>query len=164
MKLYIRQKLFSVVDRFTIKNEHLEDIYFGHGKFFTFAKQLTITDNDNQEVLFLKERLWHFFPHIDVHMKNQTSFLVKKMFAFFTQKYEITPLNWEVEGNFWAHQYRIFNENGTIATIEKAWLSLSDYYEVDIVDSKDTLAILGIVLAIDIAMSKAAAANSSSSH
>ncbi len=37
MKLYIRQKVFSWVDQFTVKDELEEDKYFVNGEFFSWG-------------------------------------------------------------------------------------------------------------------------------
>ena len=38
MKLYMKQKVFSLKDRFTIKNEAGEDVYTVEGKFISLGK------------------------------------------------------------------------------------------------------------------------------
>lgn len=46
MKLYINQKVFSWGDKFAVKNEYGEDIYFVKGEVFSLAKSfmyMTIT-------------------------------------------------------------------------------------------------------------------------
>ena len=44
MKLYIKQKVFSWVDRFTVFDETGADKYHGEGEFFSWGKKLYVTD------------------------------------------------------------------------------------------------------------------------
>lgn len=153
MKLYIRQKVLSFKDRFTVKDVHNQELYQIEGKYFTFAKQLSVKDSNFQEIIFLKQQIWHLFPHIDVTINQEFAFQVVMRWAWFKQKYDIVGMNWTVEGNFWAHKYTIYDHDSqVVASISKALLSWSDYYELDVLNDEHVDASLAIVLAIDIAM------------
>lgn len=153
MKLYIKQKLFTLKDRFNVLDEHQQDVYSVEGKLFTLARELSVKDSSMHEVIFLKQRLWHMFPHIDVTIHQKFAFQVVMKWAWFKQKYDIVGINWTVEGNFMAHQYTIYdNDSQVVATISKAWLSWSDYYELNVFNNDYVQQSLAIVLAIDIAM------------
>ena len=43
MKLYIKQKVFSWVDRFTVFDETGADKYYVEGEFFSWGKKLHVT-------------------------------------------------------------------------------------------------------------------------
>ncbi len=55
MKLYIKQKNFSWVDRFTIKDENGQDKYYVEGEMFSFGKKLHIFDMGNVERAFIQQ-------------------------------------------------------------------------------------------------------------
>lgn len=152
MKLYIKQKALSLKDRFTVKDEYNQELYQIEGKYFTFAKQLSVKDSSFQEVIYLKQQLWHLFPHIDVSINHESAFQVIMRWAWFKQKYDIVGLSWTVEGDFWAHKYSIYDHDyQVVATISKALLSWTDYYELDVLKDEHVHESLAIVLAIDIA-------------
>ena len=44
MKLCIRQKVFSWVDRFTVFDENGADKYYVEGELFSWGKKLRVTD------------------------------------------------------------------------------------------------------------------------
>jgi uncharacterized protein YxjI len=88
---------------------------------------------------------------------------IVREFTFLKPKYSILGLNWEVIGNFWAHDYEILNQGHVVVTIKKEWLTWGDTYVLDILDQRDELNALAVVLAIDAVMSQQrASANSSS--
>jgi uncharacterized protein YxjI len=148
MKLYIKQKLFSFKDRFTIKNENQEDVLQVEGKLFSFGKQLSIQTMDMQEVAFVKQKVFNFLPTFEISLGEELHVL-KKQFSFFKPVYALPTLGITIQGNFVAHQYTITQENNVIANISKAFFSFADSYEVDIFDDTDMRIVIAIVVAID---------------
>ena len=87
---------------------------------------------------------------------------IVKRFTFFFEKYEIEGLDWTIEGDFWAHEYSLYDGDRNIMNIHKEWFTWGDSYELDILDPDYELISLGIVLAIDTAMAAANTASSAS--
>ena len=54
MKLYIKEKVFSWGDKFTVKDAYGEDKYIVEGELFTFGKKLHVYDRSGREVAFIK--------------------------------------------------------------------------------------------------------------
>lgn len=152
MKLYVKQKFFSLIDRFSIVDENFDDVFVVEGEWFTLSKKLTIFNTYFEPVAHLRQQLFRIMPHISVSLVNQQEFTVVKRFTLLRQRYIIDNDTWHVEGDVLAHDYRVLDGDVIVATITKAWFRLSDYYEVNVVDSKDNLKVLSIILAIDIAM------------
>ena len=57
MKLYIKEKVFSWGDKFTVKDAYGEDKYIVEGEVFTFGKKLHVYDRSGREVAFIKQVL-----------------------------------------------------------------------------------------------------------
>ncbi|MBS3986328.1 MAG: LURP-one-related family protein [Erysipelothrix sp.] len=148
MKLYIKQKLFSFKDRFTIKDEHQNDVLQVEGKLFSFGKQLSVSTMDMQEVAFVKQKVFNFLPTFEISLQDQVHTL-KKQFSFFKPVYQIPSLGLRIEGNFTAHHYSIYKEGDVLANISKAFFSFADSYEVDILNDQDRDMVIAVVLAID---------------
>ena len=92
MKLYIRQKVFSWVDRFTIKDESGNDKYFVEGEFFSWGKKLHVSDPDGNEVAFIQQKVFSLLPKFFVFVNgNQIAEIVKE-FTFLRPKYSIEGL------------------------------------------------------------------------
>lgn len=163
MKLYIKQKVFSFNDKFTVKDDTGTDRYFVEGEIFTLGKKLHVYDANQTERIFLQQKLWSFLPRFFVFVDGLQVAEIVREFTFLKPKYSILGLNWEVIGNFWAHDYEILNQGHVVVTIKKEWLTWGDTYVLDILDQRDELNALAVVLAIDAVMSQQrASANSSS--
>lgn len=164
MKLFIKQKVFSWKDRFTVKDESGSDRYFVEGEIFSFGKKLHVYDVHQTERIFLQQKVWSFLPRFFVFVDGLQVAEIVKEFTFMKPRYSVLGLNWEVNGNFWAHDYEILNQGHVVVTIKKEWLTWGDTYVLDIADARDEINALAVVLAIDAVMSQQNQAASASSN
>lgn len=149
MKLYIQQKVFSWTDRFTVRDEAGQDKYYVEGELFSFGKTLHICDTSGAGRAFIQQKVFSLLPRYFVFVGDRQVAEIVKELTFFRQSYSIEGLGWEVNGDFWAHDYAIVNNDRVIVTIHKEWMTWGDCYEVGIADESDELIALAVVLAID---------------
>ena len=164
MKLYIKEKVFSWGDKFTVKDAYGEDKYIVEGEVFTFGKKLHVYDRSGREVAFIKQEVWSFLPRYYVFCGDRQIAEIKKEFTFLFPKYTIEGLGWEIDGSFMAHDYQITKQGRKIVTISKEWMTWGDSYELDIADPADELVALAVVIAIDCVTETASAVASSASN
>ncbi len=157
MKLYMKQKVFSLKDRFTIVNEYGEVCYTAEGEFWTFLKRLHIYDHEGNEAACLQQ-VFSFMPKYEVIVNNHMIAVVKKKFSFPRSEYEIEGLDWHVDGGWHEHEYEITNDSRVIVSVHKEWMSWGDSYEIDVKDPLDEVNALAVVLAIDAVLAAQAAA------
>ncbi len=157
MKLYMKQKVFSLKDRFTIINEYGEVCYTAEGEFWTFLKRLHIYDHEGNEAACLQQ-VFSFMPKYEVIVNNHMIAVVKKKFSFPRSEYEIEGLDWHVDGGWHEHEYEITNDSRVIVSVHKEWMSWGDSYEIDVKDPLDEVNALAVVLAIDAVLAAQAAA------
>ena len=149
MKLYIREKVFSLGDRFTVKDELGRDKYVVQGQVFSWGKKLHVYDMAGREVAFIKQEVWSLLPRFYVFCDGRQVAEIKKEFTFFFPKYAIEGLGWEINGSFMAHDYEITQSDRTIVRIRKEWMTWGDSYELDIANPADEIVALAVVLTID---------------
>ena len=164
MKLYIKQKVFSFNDKFTVKDETGEDRYFVEGEIFTIGKKLHVYDVNHEERIYFQQKVWSFLPRFFVYVDGQQVAEIVKEFSFFKPRYSVVGLDWEVNGNMWAHDYEILSQGRVVVSIKKEWLTWGDTYVLDIIDHRDELNALAVVLAIDAVMSQQNAAATNAAH
>ena len=149
MKLYIKQKVFSWGDKFTVKDEYGYDKYIVEGEIFTWGRKLHVYDMVGNEVAFIKQEVWSFLPRYYVFCGNQQVAEIVKEFTFFFPKYTVEGLGWDIEGSFMAHDYEITKNGQSIVSISKEWMTWGDSYELDIRNPEDEIVALAVVLTID---------------
>lgn len=163
MKLYIKQKVFSWKDKFTVYDEQGRDRYYVEGEFFSWGKKLHVYDTAGNEVAFIQQKVMSFLPRFFVYVNGVEIAEIVKEFTFFKPKYSIEGLGWEINGNFFAHDYEITKNGRPIVSIMKEWMTWGDCYELDIANPQDEIVALSVVLTIDCVMASQSAAAASSS-
>jgi uncharacterized protein YxjI len=149
MKLMVKQKVFSLADRFTIYDESGNDKYYAEGELFSWGKKLHITDLGENEVAFVQQKVFSLLPKFYVFQGETQIAEIAKDFTFFIPHYTINGLDWEVEGSFMEHNYSISKDGQTIVTISKEWFTWGDCYVLDIDNCQNEIVALAVVLAID---------------
>ena len=149
MKLYIKEKVFSWGDKFTVKDEFGNDKYIVEGEIFSWGKKLHVYDRSGSEVAFIKQEIWSFLPRFYVFCEDRQVAEIKKEFTFLFPRYTIDGLGWEIGGSFMAHDYQISKNGHNIVTISKEWMTWGDSYELNISDPADEIVALAVVLTID---------------
>lgn len=162
MKLYIKEKVFTWGDQFTVKDERGNDKYVVEGEVFSWGKKLHVYDMNGREVAAIRQEVWSFLPRYYVFCGDRQVAEIKKEFTFFFPKYRIDGLDWEIDGSFMAHEYEITQSGRTIVSIRKEWMTWGDSYELNITNTSDEIVALAVVLTIDCVMEAAATAASSS--
>ena len=161
MKLYMKEKVFSWGDRFTVKDIYGNDRYTVQGQVFSLGKKLHVCDSDGREVAFIKQELLSFLPKFSVFCNGQLVAEIRKEFTLLKPRYSISGLGWVINGNFWEHDYEVTHGTETIVRIRKEWMTWGDTYELDIADPEDELLALAVVLTIDCVNEANSSANAS---
>ena len=149
MRLYMKEKVFSWNDRFTVKDENGWDKYYVEGELFSWGKKLHLLNIHGEELAFIQQKLWTLMPKFTVSVAGRQIAEIRKEFTLFFQRYVIDGLGWEIEGSVWAHDYEIRKNGRPIVVISKEWFTWGDSYVLDILDPADELIALAVVLTID---------------
>ena len=154
MKLYIKQKVFTIKDKFTVKDEAGNDKYFVEGKLLSLGKKFYIYNMEKEEVAYIEQKLMNLMPKFFVYVKGEKIAEIHKKFSFLKPKYEIVGKNWVTNGDLWAHEYNItdMDSGNQIASMHKEWMTWGDSYMLHIEDEKHEISIMALMLAIDTVM------------
>ena len=159
MKLYIKQRLFSWVDKFYIKNEYGTDVYYAQGEFFSWGRKLHIYDMSGIEAAFIHRKMFTWLPKYFIEINGNSVCELVKEIAFFRQSYRLEGLDWQLEGDFWAHEYSLSGRGHTLMSMSKHWFVWGDSYELDIADPAYELLCLCVALAVDCVTADAESSN-----
>ena len=149
MELYIKQRIFSFGDRFSVYNAAGEEVYYVEGEVFTFGKKLHLYDCGGRELAYIEQQLFTFRPHYQVFLNGREFATIIREFTFFHPEYTVEGPGWSVQGDFWDHDYAINDGVSNVASVEKEWFTLGDAYRISVADGRDAVAALAVVLVID---------------
>lgn len=154
MNLYIKQKVFSWNDKFDIYDGMGNPVYHAESEFFTIGKKIHIYDMQGSEVAYIEQEILTFLPKYFVYMRGQRMAEVKMEWSLFKPRYTVIGPGWNVEGDFWAHEYDVTDSIGAkVAGIHKEWMTWGDTYELEIIDSQKEKETLAVLLCIDAVIS-----------
>lgn len=163
MKLFVKEKLFSIHNKYYIYNENEEVEYEIESKFISIGDKTTIYDKNHNVVAYIEQKIFHLMPHYNVYIKGEYKYQIKKKFKIFKNDYELSNL-YKVDGSIFNLNFTIVNNYGKeIALVNRKFLSIGDKYQIEILDENDIYTILTIIVAItnDIDRQQANSARSS---
>ena len=149
MNLYIRQKVFSWKDRFAVCDANQNPVYYVEGEFFSLGKKLHIYDTSGQEVCYIEQELFRFLPTYQIQIPGRMRVTITQRFTFFSQRFTVDGVDWEIEGDFLAHDYQMNAPYGPAAVLTKEWFTWGDTYQLTVYQPQDAILALAVVLAVD---------------
>lgn len=151
MIFYIREKVFSFGDSFTIRDVNGYDAYKVIGKVFSLGNKLRLCTMDDRELVYIEQKLFKFLPEYHIYMDNDIAAVIKRELSFFKPKLRIESRfgNFDVEGSILAYNFTVYRNEVAVADINKKAFAISDTYEADISDAESYPFILSLVIAID---------------
>lgn len=149
MKLYMKQKVISWGDKFTVTDESGEVLYTVEGEVPSFGHKLHIYDHQHDEVAFIHQKLLSLLGRYFVTVNGQEAAEVVKEISIMHPKYSVKGPDWEAAGDVMGHNYEIKKGGETVAAVHWKWMSWGDSYEIDVSNDADEVLVLAVVLTID---------------
>ena len=125
------------------------------GKILSLHHTLIMRDLSNVEVARVERQLVALRPTYHITRQGEEMAAVrKKLFSPFVGRFVIDipgPEDLSMNGSLFEHEFTVSRGDQLVATISKAWVSMTETYAVDIMPGEDDLLILASVLALDLA-------------
>ncbi|MFD1412573.1 LURP-one-related/scramblase family protein [Oceanobacillus jeddahense] len=148
-QLYIKQKVFSLNEKFTVKNQEEKDVYYVEGSFMRIPKTFSIKDAKGEEVALITKKTLSFLPKFFVEVNGQEVLAIKKGLSFFKARYTIDAAGIEVRGNWWDMNFQVYQHGEIIGKVSKEWFTWGDSYKVQVVNEEMETSLIALVVAID---------------
>ena len=159
-QLYIKQKVFSLSGKFTVKDQQEKDVYFVEGSFMKIPKTFSIMNTKRDEVALITKKVFSWIPKFFVEVNGREVLTIKKEFSFFKARYTIDAAGIEVHGNWWDMDFQVVQHGQVVGKVSKEWFTWGDSYRVQILNEEMEAIIIAIVVAIDCVKADQAAASS----
>ena len=157
-QLYIKQKVFSLSGKFSVKDAEDNEVYFVEGSFMQMPKTFSIMDVALQEVAMITKKTFSFLPTFFVEVHGQETVMIKKEFSFLKARYSIDAAGIEVQGNWWDMNFEVYRNGELIGAVSKKWFTWGDSYQLEILDDEVEPLLVALVVAIDYAKAAQSAA------
>lgn len=151
MNLYIKQKVFSFGDKFSVYDEFENQVYYAKKDFISLGAKVHLYDMNENELIFLKQVILSFLPAFELYKDDLLVATLNQKFSFLRKKIEVesSHASFAIEGDVWDHNYTISCNDQVCCVVNKAWLSWGDVYSLDIKVEEHADLFIAIVLAID---------------
>jgi uncharacterized protein YxjI len=151
MRYLIKQKVFTLKDKFSIIDEQENVLFNVEGKFFSISNKLSLFNPIGDEILKAQKKLFRFLPKYTISLPNgEEVATVQKRFSIrpnFTVMYG--PDQIEVKGNFIGHKFTMYKNGVEVVNVSKKLFSFGDTYMIDVLDEHQPEIYLFIVVVID---------------
>ncbi|MEH7180162.1 LURP-one-related/scramblase family protein [Neobacillus vireti] len=148
-QLYIKQKVFSLSGKFTVKDRQENDVYYVEGSFLRVPKTFSIMNPKRDEVALITKKPFSFLPQFHVEVNGREAATIKKEFSFLKARYTIDAAGIEVQGNWWDMDFQVLQHGKVVGTVSKEWFTWGDSYQVEIMNDEMETMMIALVVAID---------------
>lgn len=159
-KLYIKQKVFSLGEKFTVKDDQERDAYYVEGSFMQVPKTFTIINKDRKEIAIITKKVFSLLPKFFVEVNGRAVVTIEKEFSFFKSRYRIDGEGITVNGNWLDMDFEILQYGKVIGSVSKEWFTWGDSYKVEVLNEELETIVISTVIAIDCVKSDHTAAAS----
>lgn len=149
---FMSQKVFTLGERFVIKDKTDTPVFYIKGKALSIVNELTLRDTDGNELTYIKEKAFHIGEFYKIYREGRLLAKVKKKFIAFKDKFIVSIPgldDYKVTGSFGRHNYKFSRNGKDVAFVTKKFLSVGDKYRIEIVPGEDDVLILSVVVIID---------------
>ncbi len=146
--LYIKQRVFTIGEKFTVYGEDGSERFYVRGEAFSVPKTFHISDTEGNELAEISHRPFSVPAKYDVSAGGRDVTVAKKL-TFFCPVYTVAELGWRIDGEFMSHEYEITDGDGTVATVSKEWFTFGDAYRLRVMRDSDVLMALCVLIVID---------------
>lgn len=151
MRFQIRQQLFSLGDRFGIKDETGREVFEVRGEVFAFGKKLRLRDLEGRELVYIEQKLFHLLPAYEIHFSDGLAARIQKRPSLGRPRFAIESPhgNFDVRGDLWGRRFEILRDGTPVAQVDKAFFAVADTYGVEIADGQPVALLLALTIVID---------------
>ena len=149
MRLLFKQRMFSWFDSYDIYDESGNTVFIVKGE-LAWGHLLRIYDANGNELGCVKEKVLTLLPKFEMYLGDDYAGCIKKEFTLLKPRFDIDYNGWHVDGDWFEWDYSIFDAFcQQVATVSKEIWNWTDTYIIDVIDPKDALRALMLVIAID---------------
>lgn len=151
MKYYIKQKVFSLKDKFNVTDENENLKYQVQGKMFSLHNKMQLLDLNGDVLFSSSKKLLRLLPKYFIFDKGgaEVATIVRKFSV--RPKFDLSILRKEqmVDGSLFAHSFNIIDGGHVVASIKKKIISWGDTYEIEIYEEENIELYLFVVIILD---------------
>lgn len=154
MRYVMKQKILTLTDQFTIKDDKGKDVYQVKGKLISLGDKLSLRDMQDNELAVIKQEIISLVPSYRIYRDGDLQADVsKKLLTVLKDKFKVDmkdgSKDLQIIGNILDHEYRIKRGRDEVAHVSKKWISIRDNYGIEVDEGEDDVLILACAVIVD---------------
>lgn len=151
MVYQVRQKIFSLGDRYAIKDASGADRFLVRSALVSVSKRMWILDMEGRELYGMRRRLLSFLPCYRISRDDGEVAVFRQGLSLWGKRFSVEGErgSFLIRGRPLDFDYSIEKGGAEVASVSKRFFSLSDTYGVEIAEGEDEAFILALVVIID---------------
>lgn len=152
MKLYIKQKIFTIGDKFDIYDEWQHPVYNVEAQLLSFPRKLHLYDNSGLEVFLVQRQFTWFLAKYEIYSAGMQVATIEQQFSFPSKEFSITAATGDqftIEGDMFGWTFSIMKNGLPYASLSKRLMAWGDSYEINVFDDRELAFAAAIVIALD---------------
>lgn len=153
MLYQMKQKIWTLGDRYTIKDANGHDCFRVEGRVWTLGDKLSFQDMSGQELAFIEQKLLRLRPTYVIYRRDELFAEVVKDWTFLKSRFTVDvpgPNDYVVKGDFFDHEFEFLRSDRPVARVSREYFTWAGTYGIWIVDGEDDVTILATAVVIDL--------------
>ena len=151
MMYQVRQKIFSLGDRYAVKDASGSDRFLVRSAVVSVSKRMWIMDMEGRELYSMRRKLLSFLPCYRISRGDAEVARLRQKLSLWGKRFSVEGErgSFLIKGRPLDFDYSIEKGGAKVASVSKRFFSLSDTYGVEITEGEDDAFILAFVVIID---------------
>jgi len=149
---FLKQKFWSLPDRFVIRDAVGQPVFHVDGRFLSIGDRLRFFDTNGVERLTIRQKVLSLRHLYRIYRQGELWAKMTKPLRLFQEKYVIhvrrSP-DYVIRGNLSGYRYAVFRAGRRVAEIAKRWPAWGDQYRVRVAPGQNDLLILAATVIVD---------------
>ena len=150
-KLFIKQRVFKITDHYPVLDENGDIVYQVDQDFKFIGNKVHVKDAFGREIFVIEREVFSLLPKYMITFENGLSVQIKSRLSFLKKTIDVEAegISFLVEGDYFNHNFSVFQNQIMIGSVTQALFSLGDTFAITIYEEDKQDLILGIMIAID---------------
>ena len=166
-KLYFKEKFFKITDHYPITDEDGREAYYLDQDFTLIGYKARVKDKNGAPIFSVDRQLIAFFPKYSISFADGKSMVIQQKLEFFKHRVHVymDDETLDLKGDIFHYDFDIRNGAGqNIGSVRKKIFTLTDSYELTIVDESYTEELIALVICLNNMIDREQASAASSSN
>lgn len=149
--LYAKQKMFQLLDSYTITDENDRDVYEISQKLSFLSKKVEVAYPNGKRAFLITSKKLAWLSTYVIAFEDGEEVVIQARWSWKKPRLTISSQRYELDimGDWWARKYDVYNGHQHIGTVERKLFKLTDQFVLEIHDDDYQLLMVGLMIALD---------------